>query len=275
MSFKKLIVNRKLLIGKKLLKVFSLFTFHFSLILILSGCSAIGFTKYAALQVTSTPEASIFLDGKHLGKTPFYSDQLKSGAYMLKVTASDATYSEEVELKEKSLTVVNRDLSSNFLAQSGEVLMLRDSLKGAMISSLPSDADVAIDGHYVGKTPQLVADIADGDHKILLTKDGYIDREFSIKTSTKSQVVAQVTLASKIAKGLAKEATSESKPKQTVEIIKTPQNIVKVRKEADTASAEIGQLKTGEKAQILEEKNQWLKIIFQGKQGWIPKEFTR
>src|SRR3989344_1571397 len=51
------------------------------LVLFLSGCKAIGTTKPAALQITSVPEASVFLDGKHLGKTPFFSDQLKVGEY--------------------------------------------------------------------------------------------------------------------------------------------------------------------------------------------------
>ncbi|MBI2012337.1 PEGA domain-containing protein, partial [Candidatus Curtissbacteria bacterium] len=82
----------------KPLKFLSLVTCHLSLVLILSGCRAIGTAKPAALQVTSTPEASVFLDGKHLGKTPFFSDQLKSGEYTLKITASEATYVERVVL---------------------------------------------------------------------------------------------------------------------------------------------------------------------------------
>ena len=46
------------------------------LVAFLSGCSIVGGNKPAALQVTATPEASVFLDGKHLGKTPFFTDQL-------------------------------------------------------------------------------------------------------------------------------------------------------------------------------------------------------
>src|SRR3990167_8743254 len=90
------------------------------IVLLLSGCKAIGTTKPAALQVTSTPEASVFLDGKHLGKTPFFSDQLKEGEYTLKISASEASFSEKIKLTAQTLTVVNRDLNNNYFAQAGE-----------------------------------------------------------------------------------------------------------------------------------------------------------
>lgn len=242
----------------------------------LSGCSLVGTQKFAALQVTSTPEASIFLDGKHLGKTPFYSDQLKSGRYTLKLTSGEATYSANVELIDSTLTVVTRDLSANFLAQSGEILTLAGGSKGLLISSFPYNSEVIVDGQYKGKTPTQLLDIAEGEHKVLVSQDKYQDREFSIKTYKKSQVIAQVTLASKIAKGQTQASKNQSEQDQNfVEIAKTPQNFVKVRKEADIQSTSIGQVKTGEKLQLLEEKDSYYKIIFEGKQGWIPAQFAQ
>src|SRR3972149_397469 len=92
---------------KKLLLV----TCQLSIVLLLSGCTLIGAQKPAALQVTSIPEASVFLDGKHLGKTPFFSDQLKSGEFLLKITVSDASYVNKVTLAAGTLTVVNRELA--------------------------------------------------------------------------------------------------------------------------------------------------------------------
>src|SRR5437660_9065 len=112
---------------------FILHTSYFILlILLLSGCKVIGSTKPAALQVTSTPEASVFLDGKHLGKTPFFSDQLKAGEFTLKISASEASYVDKITLKEGTLVVVTRDLNDNFLAQSGETLWLESGKKGLM-----------------------------------------------------------------------------------------------------------------------------------------------
>src|SRR3989344_9538500 len=110
----------------------------------LSACSAVGFSKPAALQVTSKPEASVFLDGKHIGKTPFYSDQLRAGEYTLKVTVSGADYVDKITLSQGTLAVVNRELNSNYLAQGGENLSLVSGQKGLFIISFPSEADVTI-----------------------------------------------------------------------------------------------------------------------------------
>src|SRR3990167_3361570 len=238
----------------------------------LSGCSAIGFQKFAALQVTSIPQASIFLDGKHLGQTPFYSDQLKNGTYSLKITTTDATYLDEIELSNGTLTVVNRDLSFNFMAKAGETLSLKSGLKGVMIASLPTEADMTIDGRYVGKAPLQNTNIAEGEHKVLAAGQGYLDREFSIKTLTGYQVVAEVTLASKVAKGLAldisgPEASSSAKGQR----IKT-RNTVNIKKEPDKLAQDIGRVNAGEQLDIVDQNQAWYQVVFEGKQGWIPKE---
>src|SRR3989344_4128134 len=239
---------------------------------LLSGCSAVGFQKFAALQVTSTPQASIFLDGKHLGQTPFYSNQLKNGNDSLKITTTDATYLDEIELSSGTLTVVNRDLSFNFMAQAGETLSLKSGFKGVMITSLPSEADITIDGRYVGKTPLQNTDISEGEHKVLATRQGYIDREFSIKTLAGYQVVAEVILASKIAKGLAininaPEASSPAKG----ESVKT-QSTVNVKKEPDKLAQDIGKIKAEEQLDLIGQNQTWYQVVFEGKLGWIPKE---
>src|SRR3989338_6618737 len=106
---------------KTKVRKFSLVISLLSLVMLFSGCSAVGSNKPAALQVTSTPEAAVFLDGKHLGKTPFFSDQLRSGEYLLKITATEANFATQLELRESTLTVVNRQLADNLMAQAGEI----------------------------------------------------------------------------------------------------------------------------------------------------------
>ncbi|MEK9146920.1 MAG: PEGA domain-containing protein, partial [Patescibacteria group bacterium] len=105
-------------------ELLSLVTCLLLLVTLLSACTVIGTNKPAALQITSTPEASVFLDGKHIGKTPYSSDQLRAREYLVKIAAGEATYVEKVSLREGTLTVINRELNNNFLAQSGEVLWL-------------------------------------------------------------------------------------------------------------------------------------------------------
>src|SRR3989344_5756685 len=170
------------------------------LVIALTGCSAIGTSKPAALQVTSASEAAVFLDGKHLGKTPFYSEQLKAGSHTLKITASEASFLTQITLRESTLTVVNRQLSDNFMAQSGEILSLEPQKTSLLVISEPGDADLTIDGQLVGKTPVLKDDIKEWEHKLQISREGYASREFAIKIVPNFQLSANITLASTTAK---------------------------------------------------------------------------
>lgn len=242
----------------------------------LSGCSAVGFNKPAALQITSKPEASVFLDGKHVGKTPFFSDQLKSGKHSLKITVSEARFVGEVDLTSGTLTVVNRDLAPSFLAQAGETLYLLSGRHGLFITSMPPEADTTVDGKLVGRTPVLMGDIGEGDHKVLITKDGYISREFAIKTTSQYQLSAQVDLASQEAKNIAEGNVPSPRPQiAKVEITGTPQGFLRVRQDASTDSPEIGRVKNGDQLDIVQETADWIQVKFQGKQGWISAQYTK
>ncbi len=245
------------------------------LITLLSGCSAVGFKKYAALQVTSTPEASIFLDDKHLGKTPFYSNKLDSGTHSLKISASDASYSEKIDLKDQVLTVVNRQLANNPLAQSGELLTLAPDLEGLMVTSLPNEAQVTLDGKYLGKTPLQITNVSAGEHKVLISKEGFIDREFVIKITKDKQVQAQVTLASQITKVLSQAQDTTPAQSAKVTITRTTRGVLNVLKSPDASSAQIGDAKIGEQYDLIGQQDNWLMINFQGKQGWIPTDSAK
>ncbi|MBI3342239.1 PEGA domain-containing protein, partial [Candidatus Curtissbacteria bacterium] len=185
----------------KILRKLPVFVCYLLLAITLSGCSAIGTNKPAALQVSTVPEASIFLDGKHLGKTPFYSDQLKAGTHTLKIAASEANYVAQIDLRESTLTVINRQLATNYLAQAGEILTLEPAKSGFLVLSSPSGASLVVDGKLQGQTPALVENIAEGEHKVEISKEGYLQRQFAIKIAKNYQLQAQVTLASEVARG--------------------------------------------------------------------------
>lgn len=240
----------------------------------LSGCTAVGSSKPAALQVTSTPEASVFLDGKHAGKSPFFSDQLKAKVYLVKLTAGEASYTEEITLTEGTLTVINRELANNFLSQSGEVLWLEEGENGLFITSMPDEATISLDGQIIGKTPHKSQDLEEGDHKVTITKVGYIDREFSIKTSNKYLLVADVSLASEIAKGEVTVPSPLPEPEK-VEVLKTPQGFLRVRKEASTSAPEIGRVKDKDVLELIQESSGWFQIKFEGKQGWVSSQYVK
>ena len=246
-----------------------------SLVIFLAGCSAIGTSKPAALQVTSIPEAAVFLDGKHLGKTPFYSDQLRSGTHTLKITATEANFATQLELRESTLTVVNRQLADNFMAQAGEILTLEPGKTGLMVISQPKDATLTIDGKLAGNTPLLINDISLGEHKLQLSHDNYTSREFMVKVVNNYQLQVNVTLASISAKNLLVSPAPTPSPIPKVQITATPQGFLRVRREASINSTEIGRVATGDQFEIIQESPGWVKISFQGKQGWISADYTK
>ena len=241
--------------------------------LFLSGCTALGATRPAALQITSTPQASVFLDGKHVGKSPFFSDQLKNREYLVKITSGEATHSEKITLSEGTLTVVNWELNNNFLAQSGEILSLEPGEKGLFVISMPQEADLEVDGKFIGKTPTKIEDIEDGEHKITLKSPGYLDREFVVKTSKDYQLVADVTLASEIAKGVA-EAPAPLPELEKVEVLNTPLGFLRVRRDSSLSSPEVGRVQTGDELEIIQETEDWIQIKFEGKQGWVSAQYV-
>lgn len=254
-------------------KIFFIFYFLF-FILFLSGCTVIGSAKPAALQVTATPEATVFLDGKHIGKTPFFTDQLDAKEYTLKISVSEASYTEKIVLTPGALTAVNRELSANFLGQAGETLSLHKQGKGVFISSYPDKAQVSVDGRIAGETPLIIGDVKEGDHQIALNKTGYIQREFTIKSSNKYQLTANVTLASEFAKGQSTQALSQSQPK-SVEILKTPLGHVRVRREPSLDSVEVATIESGKQAELLQEAGNWYLVKIDGKLGWISTQYAK
>ena len=215
----------------------------------LTGCASIN--NKSALQISSKPEASVFLDGKHLGKTPYFSDQIKPGTYTLKISAGEATYVDRISLIQGSLTVVERQLNDNILAQSGHVLWLEEGKNDFFANSTPTDSQITIDGKFYGKTPLLIPSLESGDHKVSITKIGYKDHDFSIKISKTNRLVANVTLEQDDTQTSLNSNQAESK--NEIEVQKTPQGYLRVRKEPDLNSLQIARLENGEKLEIIQE----------------------
>src|ERR1035437_4100388 len=105
-----------------------------------------------ALQVTSTPIAKVYLNGKLLGQTPLCECELKDmlavGDYALKIVPNQAgfeAFEEKITINPKVLTVVDRSFADQGLG-SGSVINLSPltNLKDAQISvvSFPDGAQV-------------------------------------------------------------------------------------------------------------------------------------
>src|SRR3989344_2431923 len=74
----------------------------------------------SGISVLSTPgEASVFLDGKQVGKTPFEDKNLDVKQYSVKLDKDGATWQGNVKLTSGTMTIINRDLAKDQAYSSG------------------------------------------------------------------------------------------------------------------------------------------------------------
>ena len=156
-----------------------LFILFFSIFL--AGCELNPFAKKAGLQITSHPDANVVVDGKSMGKTPYYVENAKPGNVTIQMTAIDSgeAWEGKVTLVSGTLTTVHRefgvtpDKSHSYTLSFEKLSNNKDS--SVNIVSLPATAQVSIDGKPQDFTP-ISVDIAPGPHIFSFTSPGYQDK---------------------------------------------------------------------------------------------------
>ena len=129
--------------------------------LIFSACS-LPFTKTqkSALDVKSDSVATVYLNGDHVGSTPFYKDDLKPGEYTVKLSLesdSNNSWQTQVILKPQLLTNItkffgNSPEESQHFILSLEKISDKENSKITVIT-LPDSAVIKIDSQPVGFSP--------------------------------------------------------------------------------------------------------------------------
>lgn len=282
---------KKLLIGLSLL----------SLTVFLTGCTLPG-RKKSALSVSTTPQATIFLDGEHLGQTPYYNEKLKPGDYVLKIVPESSgqalnPWEGRVTLSPGILTVVNRELGLTQDSSSGEVLSFEPSAdkKATSISvvTTPDGAVVNLDGEPKGFAPISLDNTTEGDHILLISSPGYQDKTIKAKTVKGNKLIVSVQLARAVAVPIVddepqQEATPAASPKASpktgsaatpakpyVTIDSPDTGWVRVRAKASTASEELTKVDHGESFPLVDEQSGWYQIEYAtGKNGWISGKYA-
>lgn len=186
---------------KKFLFIFVLLVFS----LVLSGCTIpfVGKQKKAALQITSNPKTTVFLDDERLGSTPFFNDKIKAGEYKIKLVpendAGDLSWEGRVKLVGGVLTVISRDLGDGQETSSGYVLSLEPradkSKASAAVITKPDGAVVAIDGEPKGFAPLSIEDLDEGEHSLVISSPGFVEKSVKAKLIKGYKLIASVQLA--------------------------------------------------------------------------------
>ncbi len=233
----------------------------------------LGIKQKSGISIQSTPsEASVFLDNKEVGKTPYEDKNLDVKQYTVKIEKDGAIWQGNIKLTGGTMTLVNRDLAKDVSSASGETLTL-DKGKGLTIISSPSEAEVEVDGRSVGKTP-ISINIDSGEHSILISHQNYLKRSIKALLPKDFNLTVSVDLALSEA-----DLTTISAPvmTQTPEVVvkSTPTGFLRVRDKGSLTGKEIAQVKVGETLILLEELGSWDRVrLTNGTEGFVSSAYV-
>jgi len=116
-----------------------------------------------SIDITSTPSgASIYLDGSNKGVTPKTISGVSAGSHTIKITKSGyEDYNKKVTVTAGETASISVDL----VKQTGSIY----------VTSIPSGADIYLDGSNKGTTPKTISKVSAGSHTIKVTAGGYED----------------------------------------------------------------------------------------------------
>ncbi len=276
--------------------------------LILGGCNPkdLFFKAPAGLEITTSPAATVFLNGENKGETPFSDKALKPGVYTLKLIPSGdpglAPYETTFTLTSRASTVISRTFAASEIDTTGYTLELQEEASGQTYLSVISDPDtvnVTIDGKPSGFTPLSKLTTTPGAHSLVVTSPGYLEQQLSVNTVKGYNLIVNFKLASAT---ITLTPTTPATPSATLTgtsptpnpsptlatssagtmakpyilIGETGTGWLRVRKDASGTSEEIGKADTGEKLKYLGESTDlgWHKVEFEGGIGWVSGKYV-
>lgn len=251
-------------------------------------------SKNAGLYIETTPPASVFINGEQKGKTPYNGD-FPPGEIELKLVPDSfekplTFYETRVSLVGGIKTIVRRTFGDSKETSGGELISFEKVSKNEaslVIIANPDGSSIKIDGETKGVSPLKITSITPGTHELSVSAPGYLDRSFSVqivKGYSLTPIVDLITSGQPVVLNTTdatgnKEASSEAKisKEEEIEILKTPTNFLRVRKEPTITSDEIARVTPGEKFKLIEKdpKNGWYKILVkEDLSGWISNEYA-
>lgn len=273
-----------------LLPIFLALIVFFVLIFFLSTTSG----GKGALQVTAIPQATVYLNGKLIGKTPLCKcdpqNMLPTGDYIVRLVPLDSslgntTFEQKVSINKSVLTVVDRTFGQGATSQGSVISLIPTSNKNTaslFVTSLPENASISLDDSATGVTPYHMDSLTESDHDLIINKNGYREKHIrihAVKGYTLSVLAflgvdPQAAIASSAAEPIA--SVSAIPQNQKILILDTPTGFLRVHKQASLTSAEITQVKPREEYVLQDEVTGWFEIkLTDGTLGWVSDQYAK
>lgn len=245
-------------------------------------------TGKGALQVTSIPEAQVYLDGKLIGKTPLCkcetADMISVGDHVVRLVPRSGDFmpfEEKITIYKSVLTVLDRTFG-NGASSAGVVMTLnpiadKESAQFFAIS-FPDKAQVLLDGSPVGQTALLLPNITASDHELTFRKEGYKEKVVRVRAvkGYKLSSIVFLGISDEIASSSATVATASAIPAVAkVLILETPTGFLNVRSLASLNGTIIEKVNPGDSFDLFTEVKGWYEIkLISGKTGWINSQYA-
>jgi len=158
----------------------------------------------AGLQIETIPRATVFIDGNQVGTTPYEATRSPGELTLRLVPESQdgplAPWDTKLTLTQGIKTVVKRDFAETESLSSGEILSF-EKIEGSgaalIIVSSPDAAKITLDGEDRGFTPLRIEQVAVGEHQILISHPGFLEREIKARTEPGFRLTVVAMLAEK------------------------------------------------------------------------------
>lgn len=232
-----------------------------------------GVSMKSGVSITTIPEgAVVFLDGNEVGKTPYDNKDLEVKEYKVKLEKDNSVWEGKVKLITGTITLINRELSSDIVSSAGDVLYLEKG-KGINVISNPSGSDVEVDSKIYGKTP-IGIDLLPGEHTILVTHPNYLKR--SIKVTLPLEY--SLTIATDLGLSEADLAIVSAPLVSVTPIVivkKTPTGFLRVRDKPSLLGKEVSRVNPGDELVLLEEVGGWDRVKLKDKtEGYVSVTYV-
>ncbi len=240
----------------------------------------------AGIFIETIPQSSVFIDGVLTGRTP-YEEIRKPGEVVVKLVPESfekplAPYETRVSLVSGVQTVIRWEFGESSEQGSGEIVSF-EKVSGdetaLSIVTVPSSAQIMIDGSTPVFAPYKTSSITQGEHSLLFSLRGFSDRSIRVNTESGYKLTAVVQLAPSPEPPVEEviQEVQEEEVEVLVEILSTPTGFLRVRAEPSTLGEEIARVEPGETYLFLEEDEEtgWFKIEYEeGEEGWVSSTYA-
>lgn len=241
----------------------------------------------AGLFIETEPVATVFVDGAQVGRTP-YKETRKAEEVVVKLVPDSfdkplAPYETKVSLVPGVETVIRWQFGESEDESTGEIVSFekvgRDETSLSVVT-IPDSSQVSIDGAVRAFAPYKTSSIIPGEHTLVISAEGYKDRNVRLKTNSGYKLTVVVTLpkSEEVSEVASPEVEVPEEEVQTFVVIgETGVGFLRVRGEPSTLAPEVARVTPGEEYLFIEEDEDtgWLLIEYEeGEQGWVSNQYA-